>query len=56
MSAPNERPDPAEVGLTLRTVLTAIADGEFEATDTERAYIAGAADALDKITPEPGLR
>jgi len=53
------RPDPAEVAASLRAVLTAVDAGAMEADGAQRAYLAGAADALDGLAgrvtdrPEP---
>ncbi len=41
---------PAEVAVSLRTMLSAIDAGEVEASSTERAYLMGAADALERVT------
>lgn len=42
-------PVAAEVAEQLRALLAVIDAGEMDATDTERAYLAGAADALDAV-------
>lgn len=40
----------AEVAAGVRSLLAAIDTGEVAASERQRAYLAGAADALDEIT------
>jgi hypothetical protein len=44
--------DPHAVAAGLRAVLAAVAAGDVEAQPAERAYLAGALDALEKMVPE----
>ncbi|WP_300016856.1 hypothetical protein [Pseudonocardia sp.] len=44
-------PVAAEVAEQLRALLAVIDAGEMDATAVERAYLAGAADALDAVSP-----
>lgn len=46
----NDRPDPGEVAAGLRAVLAAVDAGEVEARPAEVAYLAGAADALERLS------
>lgn len=49
MSASGEPVDPAEVARSLRAVVAAVDGGEVDADEVQRAYLTGAADALDGI-------
>lgn len=40
----------AEVATSMRRLLAAIDEGEVSASDTQRSYLAGAADVLDELT------
>jgi hypothetical protein len=42
-------PDPARVAASLRAVLAAVDAGEVAADDAQRAYLAGAAEALESL-------
>lgn len=44
--------DPAGVAAGLRAVLAAVDAGDVEAEPAERAYLAGALNALEKMVPE----
>jgi hypothetical protein len=46
-------PDPARVAASLRAVLAAVDAGEVVADDAQRAYLAGAAEALESLGREP---
>jgi len=41
---------PAEVAERLRALLDAVDAGELVASDTQRAYLAGAVDTLDRLS------
>jgi hypothetical protein len=45
-------PDPARVAASLRAVLAAVDAGEVAADDSQRAYLAGAAEALESLGRE----
>ena len=46
--------DTAETAAQLRRVLDAVDAGEIEAEPGQRAYLAGAADALERVAGVPG--
>ncbi|MFD1517346.1 hypothetical protein [Pseudonocardia yunnanensis] len=46
-------PDPARVAASLRAVLAAVDAGDVAADDAQRAYLAGAAEALESLGREP---
>ena len=47
-------PDPARVAASLRAVLAAVDAGEVAADDAQRAYLAGAAEALESLGQQVG--
>jgi hypothetical protein len=44
-------PEPTRVAASLRAVLAAVDAGEVAADDAQRAYLAGAAEALEALAP-----
>jgi hypothetical protein len=46
-------PDSARVAASLRAVLAAVDSGELAADDAQRAYLAGAAEALEALATPP---
>jgi predicted RNA polymerase sigma factor len=46
-------PPPGEVAAQLRALLAAVDAGDMDATDTERAYLHGAVDALAAVAGSP---
>ncbi len=45
-----DRPDPADATTRLRVLLAGIDRGEVDASDVQRAYLAGAVDTLDQVS------